>query len=861
MAAFPSSLRFPDGTVARRDPAYAVACLAQPARSGAPVLTDAARARLKALNLVVDGDPGPGADPAPLFAVNHGPRLIWLRALRQTRSTPKPAAVGKALGRRLAWVAPAYRLPKTPARDALFCARPDVLLMRPGAGAEQMADRLARKFRLREEPERSRHLRGWRCFSVPDAARANAIAITASFRGRNGAPELELDYVPHRSPRAFTPNDTYFGDQWGMTQVGAPAAWDIETGRPGVVVAVLDSGCDLDHADLRHAYASRGVNVADPTLDGSPVVHAPTGTLFWHGTAVAGVVAAGLNNALGVGGLASGCRLLPVAVPDGSTVEVAAAVDYAVTEGAAIVNMSNAIGSFWFEMYVRASIDAAVAAGRLVCAAAGNGDASPLVVPARYAPVMACGGSDRDDRRWRTPEFGLGSHFGDEVYLGDPAGVSVVAPAVDIVSTDITGADGFTPGASPPGDYLHRTPTIPAPFGATSAATPHVSGAAALLMSAYPALTAIETRRVLERTAEKAGGYSYADVPGYPHGSRHPEVGYGRLNVFRALDLGDVMIRDWPGDDGVEPSTPPGGNYFSYSDIVIRPGDDGVFRPDAPDMSGVFTRGVDHTASVRVVNVGPADARGVRVDLRATPWVGLEFVYPEDWTASDALHVQPAAIDAGPFAVPAGAGRIATFRFSAAQVETMAGWSDMRWHPCLLGSATAVNDYAFADAPAGASLQMRRNNLAQRNLTFAPITGRSAGFPFVVGHPATKDPRLTLVVEAGALPAIGEVFLVLEDAGRAFPAARKAGAFGKGAPKPGRVAGAKPARLGRASALRLDAPRAIVELVRPARARFALRLAVRLAADPPAGRRFPVVLTQFVGQRPVGGAAVVFASR
>jgi hypothetical protein len=53
---------------------------------------------------------------------------------------------------------------------------------------------------------------------------------------------------------------------------------------------VIDSGCELEHADLSHAYLNDGVNVADPSLDGSPIVHAPTGVLFWHGTAVAGVM-------------------------------------------------------------------------------------------------------------------------------------------------------------------------------------------------------------------------------------------------------------------------------------------------------------------------------------------------------------------------------------------------------------------------------------------------------------------------------------------------------------------------------------------------------------------------------------------
>ena len=93
-----------------------------------------------------------------------------------------------------------------------------------------------------------------------------------------------------------------------------------------------------------------------------------------------------------------------------------------------------------------------------------------------------------------------------------------------------------------------------------------------------------------------------------------------------------------------------------------------------------------------------------------------------------------------------------------------------------------------------AAPQMRRNNLAQRNLTVASLTRRSARFPFVVGHPATKDPRLTLVIETGSLARAGAVWLVLADASAAFPAARQAKAFGKGVPKPVRAAGASRGR-------------------------------------------------------------------
>lgn len=866
--AFPSQLTLPDGVVAARDTSRLLICLAEGASEGAPVLTDLTRRSLASFGVAIDGDAGPNGHPHALFAINHGPELIWLRLTGATPTEPPLEKIAAALDRPLRWMAPVFRLPQAPERDALFAARPDVLLLRPAGGDTRTVDAAIATHHLIEHVERSQRLGGWRFFELPDPSRLDALTLASALHRPSAAHvavyrptprtlDVYLDYVPWRSPFAFEPNDTYFDRQWGMLRIGAPDAWDIETGARRVVVAVADSGCDLAHADLRHAYVSAGINTDDPALDGSPVIHAPTGIANFHGTAVAGVIAAALDNNTGVAGLASGCGLLPIAMPTGGTTSMAEAIAYAVAERVSVLNLSVAIGSHWFETLVRPALDAAVAADIVVCASAGNGDMPRIVTPARYAAVMACGGSDKDDRRWSAPPDG--AHWGDEIYLGAPIGISVVAPAVDIVTTDVTGPAGFTPGASPIGDYVHNSPTIPAAFGATSAAAPHVAGAAALVRSAYPSLSAVETRRTIERTAEKVGGYTYVDVSGYPNGPRHAEMGYGRLNVSRALDFGDVLIRDWPGDEGAEPSTPPGGNFYGFSDIVIRPGDDDVFAPESPELASAIARGLDHTATVRVVNRGPAAARDVRVDLRATPWAGTEFRYPDDWTAVDPLHVQPTALVADPFDLPAGHERLVRFRFSADQIDQLAGWTDMRWHPCLLGMVRTANDYAFSDAPVGAGIHtVRRNNLAQRNLTVVTLTDRSAMFPFVIGHPANKDATLTLAIDAAALPPGGELHLVIDDASEAFPVARKAQAFAGHGLKAGRIAGGKLVHLGQQRAVHITGRRAIIELAQPYAGRHAVSLHVRLPKPAAIGKPFQIAIAQITSQQVAGGVSVVF---
>ena len=73
---------------------------------------------------------------------------------------------------------------------------------------------------------------------------------------------------------------------------------------------------------------------------------------------------------------------------------------------------------------------------------------------------------------------------------------------------------------------------------------------------------------------------AYADTVGRPNGSWNQEMGYGRINVYRALDEADVMIKDAPSDNGLEPYT--GGNFWDFSDVVVRITDDNVFNPSDP---------------------------------------------------------------------------------------------------------------------------------------------------------------------------------------------------------------------------------------------------------------------------------------
>jgi hypothetical protein len=496
-----------------------------------------------------------------------------------------------------------------------------------------------------------------------------------------------------------------------------------------VVICVLDTGCDLTHPDI--AFVSPGINLGTMAPPGSP----DSGLENGHGTCCAGIAAGTINNAQGVAGVAGHAKVLPVAFQNWTDVEVAVGINYAAAHGARVISMS--FGTYapgdgispvlgWnFALIDLAIANAANFHNVVLCAATGNEDTGKINrYPARNPLVIACGGSDQSDNRKRptSPDGECwGANYGP--------GTSVVAPAVLCVTTDIQGTGGFNsngggtffgPCVTYPvcgdlaGDYFYE-------FNGTSAATPHVAGLAALLASAYPSLTNLQIRNLIERTAAKVGTGAYVEVPGFPNGIRTPQMGYGRINVFHALDFADVMIRDWSGDNGGEPSMPPGGDYWDFSDVVVRPVDDGVFLPGVPGFSDRVVTGQANHIYVRVENLGPRAARNVVVQVRVTPNLGVPFVYPADWTLVDGTHVSPAAVIGAFASIPAGGSILAKFRLSEHETEQVWDWvKTMNSHPSVLAVVVADNDYAFASAPGGPNLVLARNNLAQRNLKVIP---------------------------------------------------------------------------------------------------------------------------------------------
>lgn len=340
--------------------------------------------------------------------------------------------------------------------------------------------------------------------------------------------------------------DPYYGDQWGLNNNGHSLiypdfdiniedAWEITEGSSDIIVAVLDNGVDLYHQDLA-ANLVAGDDSYAGTTNG-----APGNTEDFHGTAVAGIVGAIKDNGLGIRGVAPGCKIMPVRVCEGNGGDIfstAAGLYWAKNSGADVINCSWVFDSSYSTIIN--AINSVTSSGRngkgcVVVVASGNTNSS-VCFPATLSNVMAVGAISFDGNRVTPSSPGViyswGSNYGPEL--------DVVAPGVQIPTTDPTGNDGLNPDQnSPITDYSDYNYTKR--MGGTSAATPHVSGVAALILSEYPDLTESQVRRAIELGCTKWPGYTYTMDNLYPAATRNNEMGYGILNAYGALQQASYL--------------------------------------------------------------------------------------------------------------------------------------------------------------------------------------------------------------------------------------------------------------------------------------------------------------------------------
>lgn len=304
------------------------------------------------------------------------------------------------------------------------------------------------------------------------------------------------------------PNDPKFPEQYGFLNTGQevktsennttkgiagadvsmPQAWDITTGEDDILIAVLDTGIDDTHPDLKGKVVKH-IKISDT---------ASAKDVHGHGTHVAGVVAAITNNDIGVAGTCPKCKLLNVKVMgdngQGRTSWITEGINAAVAEGADVINIS--AGTFDDSDALRQSVDNAISKGIVIVAAAGNcGDGAdtcpgenPPMYPAYYPEVISVSATDMNDKK---PDY---AQYGETV--------DVTAPGDAILST-----------------YKDSKYAI---MNGTSMSSPLVAGLAGLLLATDFGTSVQSITNRIQNTADKIEGTGTF-------------WRYGRINAARAL--------------------------------------------------------------------------------------------------------------------------------------------------------------------------------------------------------------------------------------------------------------------------------------------------------------------------------------
>ena len=323
--------------------------------------------------------------------------------------------------------------------------------------------------------------------AVKFPARAAAVARTNFIEAVTKEDHVKYAEENTTYEALYRPNDPRYDDQYADQQVDAPTAWDETLGSSDVTVAVVDQGVKYDHPDLEgNVAADSGKDFVDGDADPSP----DSLSEEIHGTHVAGIAAADVDNGTGVTGIGNSTVISGRALSEdgrGSTSDIADGIQWAADQGADVINLS--LGGGGYTQTMKNAVSYATGQGSLVVAAAGNDGTEGVSYPAGYSESLAVSALDPDE------SLASYSQYGDAVELA--------APGTNVLST------WSEPGI--PYDSI----------SGTSMATPVVAGTAGLALAKWD-LTNAELRDHLKNTAVDVG---LADA----------EQGSGRVDAGNAL--------------------------------------------------------------------------------------------------------------------------------------------------------------------------------------------------------------------------------------------------------------------------------------------------------------------------------------
>jgi len=339
------------------------------------------------------------------------------------------------------------------------------------------------------------------------------------------------------------PNDPDFSIQWALHNTGqiilddisgtpdadidASEVWDIETGDPNVVIAIIDSGIDYNHPDLADNIWVNEDEIPDNGIDddnngyiddimGWDIHYDDNDPLdgHGHGTLCAGVASAVGNNNIGISGVCWNCKIMPVKVTSENWLaywtDIAVGIKYAADNDADVISMS--FGRNSNLSYVWDAVEYTYGKGVFMCAAAGNDNTSNIFYPAGYDHVTAVAATNQHDKRCDEDDWppGYGSNYGDWVDVAAPGElIYTTMPTYHAFMNDINNPNT---GQNFSQDYDF--------CDGTSLSGPHVAGEAALILSKDSSLSPDEIKSRIRKYVDPYDSDEY--------------IGTGRINAHKA---------------------------------------------------------------------------------------------------------------------------------------------------------------------------------------------------------------------------------------------------------------------------------------------------------------------------------------
>lgn len=350
-------------------------------------------------------------------------------------------------------------------------------------------------------------------FLLKSPVTSNGLIMSNIFYETGKFEDIDPAFMFNFEPTAC-PSEPDFSKQWGLNKMNLCDAWDITKGKSDVIVAVLDQGVDQNHKEFANNYSPLSYDIANGK--------SPSVVRGNHGTHVGGIIGANHNN-IQIAGVAPQSTILSIShslsISPTISSQLATGISYARTHGAAVINNSwGDQGGYFDELHstvLEDAINTAIKSGRngkgmVVVFASGNYNIPTVDYPASFSPdILVVGSIDSSNKRSSFSSYGTC--------------VDVVAPGSDIWSTLPNNQTGNMSG--------------------TSMAAPHVAGLAALIISVNPDLTGKEVVDIIEKTAQKVGGYAYSTVSNRSNGTWNNEMGYGLCNAFAAVSTagGDII--------------------------------------------------------------------------------------------------------------------------------------------------------------------------------------------------------------------------------------------------------------------------------------------------------------------------------